>query len=625
MSDFDIDGARKAGYSDTEIADHLAKSRGFDAAGARKSGYTDADILTHLGGGAASKAASGGPSAGGVQDYEPRQYTEGEKAARKVGQGAQGFNDTVADYAGAPVDAIAWGARKLGVPVNDPVGGSASIKKGLDYVATLPGRISDAVSNRSLDPLSEDRTARFDAVTTGEKAAHGVGSGVANALGIMVPAAAIANTARAGTTTQGVANVLRTQPVTQAVSAGVGGAVGEATDNPWLGLAAGLAVPVAASVGRGAISPVTNRLASQERNLVAAADREGIALTPAQRTGSTTLQTVERTMASMPLASGPMQGAFNEQRGQFNAAALKRAGVTATDASPATLETAFKQAGQTFDDLAARTTVKADGKFVSDVAATANDYGRRLPTDIAPVFKSYMEDLAPLLQAAGTPGANPQLAGDVYQNIRSSLSKRIRTSKDPDLREALGGLVEALDGAVERSTSGALREEWQTARREYQALMTVDKAMQGGTQTDRAAANIPFGALKGAVAQGDRGGFSRGRGQLNEVARIGDYLANKVPDSGTVPRGVVANALTGGALFGGGVASGVGLPAAAAGALSPYLISKLYNSAAGRAYLTNQLAGRTNYGAQIGGAAARQAEEEATGGRNALRRRAEQR
>lgn len=48
MSDFDIDGARKAGYSDTEIADHLGQSRGFDVKGARAAGYSDSDIIGHL-------------------------------------------------------------------------------------------------------------------------------------------------------------------------------------------------------------------------------------------------------------------------------------------------------------------------------------------------------------------------------------------------------------------------------------------------------------------------------------------------------------------------------------------------------------------------------------------------
>lgn len=45
---FDIEGARKSGYSDAEIVDHLAPQSKFDAGAARKSGYSDAEILQHL-------------------------------------------------------------------------------------------------------------------------------------------------------------------------------------------------------------------------------------------------------------------------------------------------------------------------------------------------------------------------------------------------------------------------------------------------------------------------------------------------------------------------------------------------------------------------------------------------
>jgi hypothetical protein len=45
---FDVAGAREAGYTDTEIADHLAEQANFDIKGARKAGYADTDILTHL-------------------------------------------------------------------------------------------------------------------------------------------------------------------------------------------------------------------------------------------------------------------------------------------------------------------------------------------------------------------------------------------------------------------------------------------------------------------------------------------------------------------------------------------------------------------------------------------------
>ena len=104
------------------------------------------------------------------------------------------------------------------------------------------------------------------------------------------------------------------------------------------------------------------------------------------------------------------------------------------------------------------------------------------------------------------------------------------------------------------------------------------------------------------MQQSDPRGFSRGRGQLNELARVGEYLSNKVPDSGTVPRGQMTNILTGGALFGGASTLGAGLPAAAGAALTPWAASRLYNTPMMYRYLTNQAVQPANlqglYGAQ---------------------------
>ncbi len=45
---FDVAGARKAGYSDAEIADYMGSQSKFDVAGARAAKYNDADIIKHL-------------------------------------------------------------------------------------------------------------------------------------------------------------------------------------------------------------------------------------------------------------------------------------------------------------------------------------------------------------------------------------------------------------------------------------------------------------------------------------------------------------------------------------------------------------------------------------------------
>lgn len=45
---FDIEGARKAGFSDKEIADELGKNSGFDTTGARAAGFKDEEIIQQL-------------------------------------------------------------------------------------------------------------------------------------------------------------------------------------------------------------------------------------------------------------------------------------------------------------------------------------------------------------------------------------------------------------------------------------------------------------------------------------------------------------------------------------------------------------------------------------------------
>tara|TARA_R110000822_G_scaffold170213_1_gene310112 strand:- start:6207 stop:8711 length:2505 start_codon:yes stop_codon:yes gene_type:complete len=207
---------------------------------------------------------------GGVQDWEPQGYSGTQMAARKVGLAAQGVNDGfLPTVIGGPVDAAAWALRQIGIgqpaptlsglitgetpkPL-EPFGGSKSIKRGIDYLATAPGRVYDAVAQGSTTPLTDDRTSRIEPVTQGERTAYGAGEGTGNVLAMLAPAAAVSRLAAPGSVTSGVANALSTQPVIQAVAGAAGGAVTGATDNPWLGLAAGVGVPLGvAGVQKGA-------------------------------------------------------------------------------------------------------------------------------------------------------------------------------------------------------------------------------------------------------------------------------------------------------------------------------------------------------------------------------------
>jgi hypothetical protein len=501
---------------------------------------------------------------------------------------------------------VAAGLRQVGVPVDRPFGGSESIKSGIDYVATLPGRVSDAVSQRSMGPLTEDRTSRFDPQNRAEKIAAGIGQGVGTVASTLLPAGAVANAARPGTMTQGLAQTLASQPVTQLASGIAGGATTGATDSPALGLLASLAVPVGASIGRGIISPTTNTLSEAEKRIVETARREGVPLTPSQETGSKTLRTLEETMAKLPLSGGPMNKTYDKQRAALNEAIMTRTGTAAKDASPETLTGVAKTLGSQFDDLAARTTLVPDQTFADDVLKVATNYGRRLETDVAPVFKSYMDDLQPVIDAVAN-GQSPQIAGETYKQIRSDIARRARSTSNGELKQALSALGTALDDAVERSASPDLLKEWQTLRRQYAAYKTVDKAMASGRQADRVTGDVPLGAFSSAVRAGDREGFARARGQYGELSKLADFLAPKIPDSGTATRGVTANLLSGGALAAGAGGLGASMGTAAAAAVAPWLTSLAYNTPAARAYLTNQLAGNTNFSGLYGAEALRQA------------------
>ncbi len=135
MSDFDVEGARKAGYSDTEIADHLAKQNNYDAAGARKAGYSDSEILSHLTKPAAPPSGpmsvatptlAGGPrnvQASAVSNPSPQQPGFLNRIASGIDKASQYASDTISNI---PSNALEVGKGFVGA-LSDPVGTAKAV------------------------------------------------------------------------------------------------------------------------------------------------------------------------------------------------------------------------------------------------------------------------------------------------------------------------------------------------------------------------------------------------------------------------------------------------------------------------------------------------------------------
>ena len=220
-----------------------------------------------------------------AQPEEVKEETNPAMSALRGAEfGARGFVDSASETLGAVPDLVSAGLRQ--VPVvgkyiapSDPDFYSKGIKEGVRDV----GRIISSPLNQMIDFGSNQPQ------TTFEKGIYGVGRGAADAASIFLPAGAVSKVAKG--TTKGIADVLKSQPVLQTVAGSTGGAVGEATDNPYLGTAAALSVPLAQSAPKIAkairtrkaaekdfvkTAPTSEDLTSQARKAYKQAEESGI-------------------------------------------------------------------------------------------------------------------------------------------------------------------------------------------------------------------------------------------------------------------------------------------------------------------------------------------------------------
>ena len=517
----------------------------------------------------------------------PAEQPTGARAARIVGQFAQGANDAIANTFGMPVDAVNWAARKAGLPSSErPFLGSESIKSGIDYVATLPGRAWDAAVFGSLAPFAESRTSRFEPVGQAERYAGATGAGVGGAASFLGPAVAMAGAARPAISAAG--KLLSAAPATQ-VAAGVAGSnVTEATDNPWLGLAAGMLTPVLAhgaaravrAAPAGPYSPEAER-----RALVETARNENIPLSAGKITGSEKLQTMESWLDKTPLPFlGGRLSAVNEEQGRaFNRAALERGGVHAEAATPNALEGGFTRISNNMNRLARNSTLTVDPAFGAALTNIEQEYGQQLLSQMAPGTVRRLQDLQTAATTAGQPGVTAvTIDGRTYQNIRSELSRTSAESADPMVRRAARQMVNALDDMAERSLPADVMGDWREARRQWRNLTTVEEAVQARNNQNTATGNVPPAALASR---------SQENPDLRDLSRVGNaFVGDKVPNSGTGQRNFIS-AMFGApaALWGTGAISPTQAIAGAAIGAAPYAVDVALNNPMTRAWLMSRL------------------------------------
>lgn len=346
-------------------------------------------------------------------------------------------------------------------------------------------------------------------------------------------------------------------------AAGIGGAVGGA-------------LPLVGRAVQRAITPFPVRDPGRA-GMVAALEREGVQPTAGQQLGNKALQYTESTLGDYPLAGGQATAASERSGQQYTRAALRRLGLQGDDITPAAVDRAVGNIENEFQRLSASTTIDFDRQMGNDIGATMNRYARKLPSQQREVIDNLVNDI--VAQGRSMPG-------DVYQIARSDLSRMAQASRrtDPTYSDALRGLRNALDGAMQRSLTPQERGAWERARRQWTNWRILENAVKN---TD-AAGNVritPAQLLQSAATR-DRGGFGRGLGDFNELARAGKSILQPLPQSGTTPRAIAAGIMP-------AIMSPAGLVPAAAGIAAPAIAGRAMMSRPGQAYLRNQLLATT--------------------------------
>ena len=312
----------------------------------------------------------------------------------------------------------------------------------------------------------------------------------------------------------------------------------------------------AAGVGASLVNPsraITPFPASPARQAaVDVLQNEGVtSLTAGQRTGNEGLRYLEDAASHAPMAGQGASRIEHEGQRQFTEAAMRRAGA-GPDATPEVLAANQQRLGQSFQDLSARNTLVPDNQFVTDIVHAARDYRRVPDSQQRAMVQGYIDDIVGHVNQGAMPG--PQ-----YQEMRSRLSRQSNSLRqsDPTLSESLRSMRNALDDAMERSiaqTNPGDMGAWQATRREYGAQKLIEKAAsRAGEATLEGQITAPN--LRNAIPK-TGGGYARGEGQFDELARAGATVMTPLPNSGTAQR-MNAFHILNSALF--------GLPQAAAG------------------------------------------------------------
>lgn len=489
-----IQAAKQAGYSDSEIAEFLAKDKGFDLQGARKAGYQDAEIVKRL----SIKPESFLPS-NVVKDPKTGGYAMPSLVAD------QGIGQTIMSGAGRTLDKWASGALQM-LGIGD--------QKKLEAEQTF--------KDAAYKPLSN---ARPFAAGFGE----GLPAAVATAP-LVGPVSGLLGTGLAGLTATGTLlgaapEMLKYGTTEERLTRGLwGGAAGA------LGALGGAAASKVFSPGVPLTSkPFPNQKPGAMDDAIAAAERVGYKLTAGDITGSEHLRGYENLLRQRPGIAGQMRALDSGNQRAINSFAAKAVNQNSDDLSESVLKSAYDTAKADYARIAnaAAPDLQVPKFFdaIDRIDKTVKDLGKSAP----PALKSLIDEALDLYSRGKIPG-------DAYATIRTEFGDRAAEafkSNNSTLGKAYQSLQQVMDETAEASLPNDLKGQFKEVLRRYGDVKTLIK---GQVVT---AGNVSPARLGTALRTFNNSSYKTGtsKSELMDLARIGEaFKPYTNPHSGSAAR-----------------------------------------------------------------------------------------
>ncbi len=401
--DFDVNGARQAGYNDAQIADALATKANFDSTGARQAGFKDVDIIARLTTPTTSKPAVPAQSSF-VDDIGP-----GEAAL--IG-------------AGRTFDRIGKGMQQIYY-----TGKSKFESPTLSSLVT--GETPSQKKLRELKAEADDDTRLYEPLQNARPIATGIGEALPSIVatgGIGAGATVLGTTAKlaaAGAIPAALEYGSPEERIKAAAFGGAGNVVG------------GQVVPKVLQVGGKVVSNnlrgLVGKVTPEALELAAKAEQYGIKVNAAQLGDSKFIKTLASSLEQMPFTGAAE--ASSTQRGQFTRAVSKTFGENVDKVTPEVYAAARTRLGKQFDDLSMRNTLNVDDELIKHLNAIKSEATQMADDG---TIKAVNNTIDRIMKQSTTSG---QLFHGGTYNAGDDLTRPLFTAPHPDSAKTYIGMA----------------------------------------------------------------------------------------------------------------------------------------------------------------------------------------